>query len=497
LLTVGGAWAVSTYSGGEEQGSPEEVAFADAEAARRERERVQRPAEEAPAPPVAAPEEPEVQVATEPATRVERLDVHVLQHLPGPEDEPEPVDAGDDEERPQVEIEGVGLVMGGGQQKWAPVPPKGTVTLRGRITDASGKPLADARILRVHLEEDGETVMKMGWAYFTGAGKTGADGRFELTNQPEGSWILQGDWHAWMRREHRLDLDGSRRIDAAPGEVLEGLDFRIPVDPTQLGKVEVYTHDAQGKALRGSSVTLDSWSDWTNTKGLMTIPNREPGHYDCVIHAAGYERVVREVHVRAGETTKIDVELSYALTGTLTLDGRLIDDDGNPVPNVEIFLGTGMDDSRETMTDEDGNFHFEGLPQRMAESPVHVVSMPKWKVELYTQARVETTVPHPGLELVCTKLTNMTVKVRDKENGDPLPLVNAAVRVVEVVDGSEQTRTIRSMSVHREDGNLSLRVPRGRIQMTVEAKDHRGIEIEVFVPNTDGPKEIELQLEAL
>ena len=80
------------------------------------------------------------------------------------------------------------------------------------------------------------------------------------------------------------------------------------------------------------------------------------------------------------------------------------------------------------------------------------------------------------------------------KSGEPLQLYAIETHVHAVVDGEEQWRTHHSMSTYDKTGEPTFMVPKGRFRLTIRAKDHRGVAIEVDVPDALEDREVLVEM---
>ncbi len=497
LLLGGGSWLLAGRSRAAEEPTDAPDA-ARGNAAATEREHVRAPA----APPDAAtaaaadPERPEpgaasVDAAVPPAPV--RLVARVLREL-----RRGPVAASEDGAQPEEPLDidvagGITLTESDGPM-WAPEPWKGDVTVRGRVVDAAGRPLGGALLLRVRLDADGRPVMIGAWPEFEIAGTTDGDGRYELTQEPVGRHMLQADYAQVMRRAGTLALEGAQVLDVHAGEVREGVDFRVPVESARLGRVHVRLVNADGDPVGGEMVQLGrQWGDYAERDGTLDIFGIEPGRHTLRVTASGMKPYRRDVDVLPGARLDVEVRLEYALVGALELRGRVLDDTGAPVPNANVFLGTGMDDSRDGRTDADGRFAFTHLPARMAEGPVGLHVYGDFQSSRYGADHRELVLPVADLSIVIARHREVVLHVVG-DDGAPVVQFNLQVDAVRMVDGQEVRETTEGASRWSDDGTATLQLPRGRSIVAIEGRGHVGVEVEIDVPAEDGPFEVVVTL---
>ncbi len=382
-------------------------------------------------------------------------------------------------------------------RRWAPIPERGTVTFRGRVTDASGRGIADAEVFRVKLDETGRRDSPSSFQWITTLTRTADDGRFEAREQPAGSFLIAADWNGAMRRRRGLDLGGAVPASAADGEALSGLDVRLPVETARLATVRGVVHDEHGKAKRNVQVNGPMQRLYTDADGRFEMRGLQPGSVTVSASSTGYAPARVTLDLSPGAAEEVELSLTFAEPGDLVLEGRVLDEQDVPVADVPVFLAASRAGSRWARTDTDGTFRFASLAAKHAKTPVKVMVSPHPERDLVKSLGPpqEVTVPSPGLTLRVQRSTRLHVLLRDAESGDPLPLYAISTEMESVVDGVSVRRNFHSMSHYDEAGEATFVVPRGRFRLTVRAKDHRGVEVEVDIPDALTPKEIRIDME--
>src|SRR3954465_1566030 len=121
-------------------------------------------------------------------------------------------------------------------------PPAGTGAIRGRVVRAdTGEPL---RRVQVRIDE---------WSAKDQSGPastmTDAQGRYELTQLPAGTYHLKATRGGYVEMEYgqRRPFERGRPIELAEGAVLEKIDFVMPLGGVVTGRVV----DEMGEAVAG------------------------------------------------------------------------------------------------------------------------------------------------------------------------------------------------------------------------------------------------------
>jgi protocatechuate 3,4-dioxygenase beta subunit len=515
LLCGGAAYVAATLPG--TAPAPEEFAEAPAVApaeddAPPERQRVQpgEPGEAAAEDGAAedtieevAEETPVVAPAPPPVPARAALTYTVLRHVP-----PREVPKGYTELLPGEEpvIEDAGTSMGGGRgprmlpywRRWAPVPEKGTVTIRGRVTDAAGRALEGAEVFRVKLDENGQRASPSSFQWVKKLATTDATGFYEAADVPAGDYLITADFRAAMRRARGLDISPAVPVSAVDDQALQGVDVNLPIEAARFGIVSGLVVDEKSEPKRNAEVWGPMQRLYTDEEGRFEMGGLQPGVTELTARATGYAPTKLEVDLAPGGRADVTFELELAEQGDLTLEGRVIDEDGVAVKGAKVFVAASRGGSRWAETDAAGVFRFENMDRKYAKKSVKVMVSPHPGRDLFKPLGppIETTVPAPGLELVVQRTARVHVLLQDEDTGEPLPLFAIECQIETTIDGEKSWRTFHSMSRYAESGEAAFSVPKGRFRLTIRAKDHRGVEVEIDVADTSGPKEVRVSMKA-
>lgn len=160
--------------------------------------------------------------------------------------------------------------------------------------------------------------------------------------------------------------------------------FQNPAPPAEnSASIQGQVTDLNGQPIRKAGVTLrsangappqPSYTATTGTDGKYTFETIAPGKYTLEVTRAGYLRklyrttpheVFSTITVAAGQHVN---SINMALTRAVTISGKVVDEDGDPVANVGLRLLHRTYDSRLTpvggpavSTDDSGNYRIPGL----------------------------------------------------------------------------------------------------------------------------------------
>lgn len=260
--------------------------------------------------------------------------------------------------------------------------------IAGVVTDASGRPVAGAR---VRAEPRGR-----GGARFSSSQSVPAYAA------PDGSFVVEALYGQTCRLTAEAPGYARTLLDVPPveqGRVIEPVHLMLSRGRRLVGTVV----DTEGSPVAGAQVEL-LWpldpSDFrlladspataatTNDQGAFLLPATAPGEYEVnVSHSAYAQRPTTRVDLPDGES---DFEIGdITLVAGSTIHGIVTGPAGRPVAGATIqSIGqyrTGGAPSRTATSDVDGRFQVEGLSSDLVDLGVRAAGYP-----LHTRAGVRT-----------------------------------------------------------------------------------------------------------
>lgn len=267
----------------------------------------------------------------------------------------------------------------------------GGATLSGTVTDATGGPVAGARVDAARINS-GPRIGQPSDAVATTM--TGSDGKYQMT-VATGQLVVgvsSPDYAPQSRHVEVITTGATADFSLVPGGVIEGVvrDARTK-EPIAGARVDARRDGGGGITFAEAG----RYRAQSGADGRFRLAGLRPGAYELV--AREKKRVTTEpVVVGIGVAEQVtDVEL---LLGTgLVLSGIVVDQNDKPVPKVNVSLnGDGPGIAEES--DDKGEFAFVGLP------PGHYFLIPAadgWSADGISP-----------LELRDKDLTNIEVRVR-------------------------------------------------------------------------------------
>jgi carboxypeptidase family protein len=327
-------------------------------------------------------------------------------------------------------------------------------------------------------------------------GRTGPDGRFSIPDQPAGTWQIAANYRRTMSRSGGVELDGRGIVRAAAGDVVDGLELRLPIRAADVVSAAGQVVDGQGLPLPGVSVFANYQEGVrTDAQGRFRLDSVLRGQVVLTLRLKGYERLSESRGIDQA-TTDLRFVLKRAEPGTLSIGGSVFDETGALVAGARVFLGDGTrEGARWARTDAKGAFQFDGLPERYSVEPV-AISVPGSTTRAgWATALLEgVTAPSANLRLRVRRTCMLSVFVRCAETGDPMQHVYVEFSHEVHADGLIHMQRFRSHRKRDEHGRLDVPVPRGRIVLHVEAPGRAPVDAEITIDNADSPKEVVVKM---
>jgi beta-lactamase regulating signal transducer with metallopeptidase domain len=325
----------------------------------------------------------------------------------------------------------------------------GVPTISGRITDQAGKPIADALVRVVTPATDMRFVdEEMEGMY---EGRTDKDGRYEIKLEGiEEPTTVSVDALApgYQRLSSQLQMYRERVVrDVGPGE---NADASFTMEPGLYVKGIVVDEAGQPIAnVRVGANTnryglIDGMERIVSSGGVERTRGREDGTFEVfnfLVEPLAMDGQPEKGMIIFGHKDYVPYHIVdvYALsdeertnlrivlpTGSQAT-GRVVDAEGQPVPNVliEVLEAKLKNRDKATTTDADGKFQFKGLEKQDALIRVHAMNLRQKATvpvnlnedQLNLEIRLEplSIAEEPqGIEVLGMKLTDITPELRDR-----------------------------------------------------------------------------------
>jgi RNA polymerase sigma-70 factor (ECF subfamily) len=329
---------------------------------------------------------------------------------------------------------------------------RGSVQLRGQISDAGGGPVAGASVRALAL----------------GAGRRPAGARtFIATSDDKGRYAVD-----LARGSYRVVADGDGYVPSAMEVVLDGdqrHDFRLMPAARISGRViERGAGPARGALVRLRADALIKAQERTATAdrdGAFAFSGVPPGSFFLSARSAGLvARSALKVTVPiAGAASDVVIEL---VPGNI-LAGKVVDDRRAPIPGARVHLDS---DRASVSSAADGRYHLEGVS-----AGKHLVTA---EATGHGPAQVSVAIDgddRDGVDLVLGAESTVTGRVIGRNGA---AIAGASVTAL-VTHGDALSEVVASAAVSRSDpsGRFSLSgLGAGDVRVEAEHPDHgRGL----------------------
>jgi len=329
-------------------------------------------------------------------------------------------------------------------------------SVRGRVLDEEGNPMPHCNISAMHRNtaDNGQ-----GLVYAGGGAQSDENGEYRLSNLPAGKYYLMANCglsmpmpHAFIRQGAAANLprlvyaplfypgtadpSGAARVEAQPGGLLAGIDFRmIPATGvTVRGRVRPSSFDGFLQVSLEPNDPLRRGIGGRGTRtnpstGEFQIPNVQPGSYELIAGGtAGNQPYFAKIPVEVGTSAPDPIELQLSpgsqIPGTLVIEG---DAKQPPNPNpIRVMLNPAGNQRMfgaqpQAEVKSDGAFVLESvIPGRwriQLNSPGYVKSVTLGDKEISGDV-IEITAAAAPLKIVMgTKYTQLAVSVSPPPSG--------------------------------------------------------------------------------
>ncbi len=218
-------------------------------------------------------------------------------------------------------------------------------TLSGTILDDSGRPAEGATVWAAELYAPGPLQAR--------EARSGADGRFAIEVKP-------GRWLAWARKGDRAGEVAHQDLPT----VEEGRDpAPITIRLLDRGRLRGRLIEAEtGRPIAGGRFRIDNAVALTaDDQGRFEFAGLMPGNHESYVVAPGRQRR----RVLFDTTLRPDAELDLRIPRGGTVAGRVLDEQGKPIPGAVVGLSTSGNTFSGTALWEDcaadGRFAWHGV----------------------------------------------------------------------------------------------------------------------------------------
>ena len=231
----------------------------------------------------------------------------------------------------------------------------GGATLSGTVTDATGGPIAGARVDAARASS--ERVGRPSDAVATTT--TGADGKYQLSVAigPSIVGVSSPDYAPQSRQVDVLASGTIADFSLVPGGVIEGIvrDEKTK-QPVAGASVDARRDGGGGIAFAEAG----RYRALSSADGRFRLAGLRPGAYE--LRARAEKRVTAEPTIVGIGVAEQVTDVELLVGGGLVVSGIVVDENDKPVPKIEVTANSNGGGGTSDSTDDKGAFTFVGLP---------------------------------------------------------------------------------------------------------------------------------------
>lgn len=377
----------------------------------------------------------------------------------------------------------------GHRSRFPPPPPlKGTAALEVVVRDESGKRVPGADVYLGPRESLHKEAVSFG--DLRRIGRTDEQGNLTVPDLPAGAAVLAGNLENFLNGPRGLDMRTSIPVLLVARATVRAR-LTLPLDLGAFGTVTGRVVDEQDRPVVRAEVRCGFFRTYADGEGRFEAPRLTAGLQTLTVMRAGYTSESVEVDVPAGGTRDVEVVLAYRESGSLHLEGRVLDADGNAVETASVyFMAEGGGTLRSAKSDAEGHYRLEDLPDRLLEAPCRIQADKFREGYPATVVRLENGIRNSHLDLqLPPRRVRVRFQLRDAGNGEAVTRCRIEP---ERLDDTETT--VRGFLGSNADGVFEHWFDAGRYRFQVEAPDHqtRTLEVDLVHPGETVDLEVDL-----
>lgn len=360
-----------------------------------------------------------------------------------------------------------------------------TEGLRGRVVDGlDGSPIDDAEVVVLDRESGA-----------SGSATTRADGTFFFRRLPSGSLEIgatRAGYAPWTGRVREQDRFAAQLpvIELVPAARVRGLVLDADERPAVAAAVRL-VDVALARDLAGDAAAMQeevATSPRTGRDGRFDLEAEQFDFCIVVVPTAGESWISEPVAATPGEV----IERTIRLGAGVVVEGVVQNQDGSPVPGAALRATDRSRPGRsaEALADESGHFRITGLlPGAHEVLVIHPDDWERGGVPTSHALEIPDGVHHVQWNVRLDDAASVTVIGRIVEANERTPVAGALVSGITIESSGSQRAT--PVRVTDDDGRFTLRLPPGRVRLTVHHErggaSGRTRSFENRIPATDEP----------
>lgn len=250
------------------------------------------------------------------------------------------------------------------------------VSISGIITaESDGLPISGAKVMVRRGEKQGTGGMNITWEQLDKM-NTGTDGAYSFSGLEES--VNDSDLYQVLVYHDTYNTKKSANLVLTQDLVL---DFAL--SEKTYGGIKVFVGKAADNSpLEGAMVAAGLqvnqgalYTGRTGADGWITFPDAVSGTYRITACLTGYDVTSGSGGVESGKVDTVRLMMPEATSDGKTLEGTVVDEDGDPVPDVVAVIKFGGLTDKVIMVDsvdDNGHFTITGIPDTYADGKVEV-----------------------------------------------------------------------------------------------------------------------------
>jgi len=306
----------------------------------------------------------------------------------------------------------------------AATPEHERARIRGRLLDASDRPIAEAvvRVRYWHPRWPDDSVPPGAMPFL---GEEGGEIRLDLDAAGEFAFDLpvplRGDvscgFSAGPFYETRGTCFSATKLSVECELLTPGEHWLDPIRLDAAGRVTGCVRSSEGLPIAGAVVHLGEQQARTGNDGSYAFDGLTPGVLRAVVYAPTYvASVLPDVSVEGGRTSAgNDCVLQRTRFGPVR--GRVLDPDGTPVEGIRLEARAPDDRNPaiELVSASDGSFEFEVEAER-----VYTLKHADWQLSAGAGGSAEVKAGDEDVRILALRRTRHRVRVFDERTGEPI-----------------------------------------------------------------------------
>jgi hypothetical protein len=361
-------------------------------------------------------------------------------------------------------------------------PPRGDATLHVEVVDEHGAPVPGAD---VYLGPPGSLQAEaVSFGDLRRLGATDARGDLTAPDLPAGAAVLAANVANLLNGPRGLDARSAIPVLLVSRAAVRGR-VTLPLDTGAFGTVSGRVVDAKGRPIARAEIRCGFFRIFTDADGRFEAPHLPAGEQSVSARRSGYATGSAEVDVPRGGTREVEIVLTWAESGGLRLEGRVLTAEGAGLADATVYLidESGRGTLRSVTSGAEGRYVFEDLPERLRTTALRVQAGKHREGYQSTTVELEGGLTDDALDI---RLPPRQVRVRFwlRDAGTGAPIDRCRVEV-ERLDDPEASP--RGFTGSRPDGVFEHFYPAGRYRFGVEAPDRETqvVEADLAPPGGD------------